>query len=161
MLDNNQLITNLYKKRLNKHMYIPYLSAHPLRVKKAFVKAERTWITLICSAKALVAEAEYQFRCSLYRRGHPDSMLEKWFKLDLKPREKGREPMYVLPSVYNPVWEYVNVREMQETFLSFFRRNGFQDEFRMELILSLRRNRNLFDLFKQFNLTILQAALDM
>lgn len=155
-IQGGQLVTNLYRKRLNKHMYIPYSSAHPHHVKKAFVKAERSRIALICSTPDLVRSNEYDFRCSLHRRGYPKTVLDSWFSNDLEPREKRTNEVYVLPSVYNPVWDYVNVRVLQETYnnyLSVYAKD--LDHMHIDLILSLKRDRNLFDMFHRNNLTIL------
>lgn len=44
-----RLATTIYRKDLNKYLYIPFSSAHPIAAKKAFIKAERSRLRLICS----------------------------------------------------------------------------------------------------------------
>lgn len=39
-LFRNHLVTRLFKKLINKHLYILWLLAHSSHVKKAFIKAE-------------------------------------------------------------------------------------------------------------------------
>ncbi|KAI0994496.1 hypothetical protein K3495_g13686 [Podosphaera aphanis] len=153
----NRLVTDLFKKRLNKHMYIPYSSAHPLNVKKAFVKAERTRIDLICSLPHLRRAAERNFYQALYCRGYPTNILDKWFRLELTPREARENPVYILPSVYNPVWEYISMQKCEEAFHESLQSTDLEEQIRMSLILSLRRSRNLYDLYSRHNLTLLNS----
>lgn len=44
-----RLATTIYRKDLNKYLYILFSSAHPIAAKKAFIKAKRSRLRLICS----------------------------------------------------------------------------------------------------------------
>ena len=66
-----QLATRLYSKPMNLFHYNPWSSAHPLPVKKAFVKAELTRFATICSEKRYFVDAIHQFYRNLQKRGYP------------------------------------------------------------------------------------------
>ncbi|KAI0993211.1 hypothetical protein K3495_g14973, partial [Podosphaera aphanis] len=121
---NQSVTTNLYSKKLNKHMYIPYSSAHPITAKKAFVKAERTRYALICSTPELTSAADYKFRCDLLKRGYPSKVLDVWFKADLKPHPPKSDNVCFVPSTYNPVWKYIDMRKAENAFMAGFGRAG-------------------------------------
>ncbi|KAF2752380.1 hypothetical protein EJ05DRAFT_429301, partial [Pseudovirgaria hyperparasitica] len=56
---------------MNKHHYIPWSSAHPLTVKRAFVKAEMTRFMVLSSSRRLFEERLQEFHQALRRRGYP------------------------------------------------------------------------------------------
>lgn len=155
-LIKDSLVTDVYRKALNRYMYIPFSSGHPIRVKKALVKAERTRFAMICSTEDRRLRVERHFRVNLYRRGYPSTMLDKWFSLDLKPREE-RTNLYLLPSEYNPVWEYINVQKLEEAYRQVVLNTNVENELPVNIILSLKRGRNLYDIFHRENMTILTA----
>ena len=141
-------------------MYIPWSSAHPISVKKAFVKAERTRFKLICSEESDFHNAEQFFFANLLRRGYPKKQLLHWFSLPLEKvnKEVKRHRPLILPSSYNPVWEYMNVSKISQYFLQKAEERGISlpDSVTDGLLLSLKRTRNFYDLFCQTNLTILE-----
>lgn len=161
------LATKLFRKELNKHLYIPWSSAHPLHVKKAFVKAELIRFAIVSSEVGYFAESRRQFYGNLRRRGYPPETLENWFLqvsfekravyLDLAKPEEDIAPL-MLSGQYNPVWEYINVEEISRAM-----RRGFSlekelpDSLKQPLIRSLRRSTNLSDLLSMWNKTILQT----
>ncbi|KAI0996837.1 hypothetical protein K3495_g11347 [Podosphaera aphanis] len=100
---NHSVTTNLYSEKLNKHMYIPYSSVHPITAKEAFVKAERNRYALSCSTPVLTSAADCKFRCDLLKRGYPSKVLDVWFKADLKPYPPKSDNVCFVPSTYNPV----------------------------------------------------------
>jgi hypothetical protein len=164
-----RLGTRLFKKAMNKHLYIPWSSAHPLHVKKAFDKAELIRFTMVSSEVEYFAEARAQFYGNLRRRGYPSQVLEDWCKQVLY----GQRPIYLsttkavpdeaplmLPGQYNPVWDYINVDEIIRTA-----RRGWSLEkelpepLNQPLIRSLRRYTSLGDLLSAWNKTILHPTM--
>jgi hypothetical protein len=93
-LVQGDLVTTVFRKDLNRYMYIPFSSGHPLSVKKALVKAERSRMKNICSSEELFHECQEAFRLNLYRRGYPSQLLQKWFSDDLKPRLETKEKAF-------------------------------------------------------------------
>jgi hypothetical protein len=101
-IEDNRLVTRVYNKMLNKHMYIPFSSAHPLSVKRGFVKAERMRYYTICSQENDAKACEYKLYVNLLKRGYPQKLLCEWFADDLKKVVRPI-PKLILPSEYNPI----------------------------------------------------------
>lgn len=158
---NDRLTTSIYRKFLNKYMYIPYSSAHPLSVKKAFIKAERSRIRLLCSEDSDFAEKEHFFFLNLLRRGYPESLLSKLFNLPLKNEssrgDENTKGKILFKSSYNPIWEYINVFKIGQEFQNQAALAGLTlpDSLRKDFLLGLKRTRNFYDLFNTSNLIIL------
>ena len=152
LLQDERLTTRVYNKMLNKHMYIPFSSAHPLSVKRAFVKAERTRYKLLCSHDSDRKACESKLYCNLLRRGYPSKLLGEWFRDELKPVDRPI-PKLVLKSQYNPIWEYIRIGPVRE----ILRESQDRDLGLDTLVLSLQRGRCLYDRFNLYNLTLLDA----
>ena len=65
----------IFRKPINKYLYIPWLSAHPLSVKKAFVKAKLTQFTTIYSQEKYYIETTLLLYRNLYYRGYLSGIL--------------------------------------------------------------------------------------
>ena len=158
-LTKDGLVTDLHQKGLNKHMYIPFSSGHPLSVKKGMVKAERTRYRMICSEEFSRLKAEKHLKLNLLRRGYPLALLDKWFSLELKPRER-TENILLLPSQYNPVWEYINVQRLEDAFWSKILSDpsaGYLKGLYGNITLGLKRGWNMYDIYNRSNLAILSS----
>ena len=77
-IEKGRMETSVYTKRLNRYMYVPFSSAHPLSVKRALVKGERSRFKAICSNSEDLRRVEQYFRLNLYRRGYPSRLLRRW-----------------------------------------------------------------------------------
>lgn len=159
--------TRLYRKPMNRHLYIPWSSAHPSHVKKGFVKAELIRFAILCSRSEYFAEARREFYGNLRRRGYPAQTLNEWFKqvtYDDRPvlllfhkKEEGLAPL-MLSGHYNPVWDYVDVKEVITEARRFWVKEELPEALQEPLIRSLGRTANLFDLMSTWNKTILLPA---
>lgn len=156
--------TRLFRKPMNRHLYIPWSSAHPLHVKKGFVKAELIRLAMICSRSEYFADARQEFYGNLRRRGYPAETLREWFTLVqygsrplyLLRKEKDTTAPLMLPGHYNPVWDYIDVKQV----ISAARRSWVSEEelppsLERPLIRSLGKTRSLFDLMSSWNKTTL------
>ncbi|OAQ57234.1 reverse transcriptase (RNA-dependent DNA polymerase) domain-containing protein [Pochonia chlamydosporia 170] len=162
-----KLVTRLFKKQMNRHLYIPWSSAHPLHVKKAFVKAELIRFAIISSEVEYFADARSQFYGNLRRRGYPSQVLENWFKqvsyeqraIFLSPKEdKEMVAPLMLSGRYNPVWEYINVDEILRSAREGWNlERNLPETLQQPLIRSLSRHTSLFDLLSAWNKTILHT----
>lgn len=165
-----EIHTRLFRKEMNKFLYIPWSSAHPSSVKKGFVKAELTRFAILCSRPEYFADARQEFYGNLRRRGYPAQTLGQWFLqvhygdraqllLPADNAEDQQAPL-MLPGHYNPVWDYVDVNEV----LAAAKRNWNQDELpdslQVPLIRSLGRTTSLFDMLSTWNKTILLSSSD-
>ena len=107
---------------MNLFHYIPWSSAYPLPVKKAFVKAELTRFATICSEKRYFVDAVRQFYRNLQKRGYPVGTLHVWFKqinysarpLLLSSYKEDIESVtpLMIPSEYNEIWDYIHVNQV-------------------------------------------------
>jgi len=158
-INNGRLVTSIYEKNLNKHMYIPFSSAHPLAVKKGMVKAERMRFRYICSEERDWLAADKRLLQNLLRRGYPLSLLVSWFTEALTQPPVNKK-VVILPSSYNPVWEHVNMGNLERAFYSNLREpylNKYLKEHLGQVTLGLRRGWNMFDVYNRENLTILTS----
>jgi hypothetical protein len=161
--------SRVYRKRFNKHQYIPWSSAHPESVKKAFIKAELTRFMIISSQKQLFEERVVEFMQALARRGYPGNILTPWLKqVQYEERQaalsKRKPPGFkglplMLPSTYDEIWEYIDLHSVFQRMIIEW---AYVDEFFLEslrgpLIKSLRRTDNLFDKFSGWNKAVLRA----
>jgi len=156
--------TRLFRKEMNRFLYIPWSSAHPSHVKKGFVKAELTRFAIICSTPVFFAEARQEFYGNLRRRGYPAKTLIEWFKqvqyddrpalLLPKRQEEGGAPL-MLSGHYNPVWDYVDVKEVLTAARVHWAKEELPSSLQEPLIRSLGRTTSLFDLVSTWNKTLL------
>jgi len=164
------LQSRLFKKKLNRHMYIPYSSAHPDSVKKSFIKAELTRFMYLSSKKEYFEESKNSFYINLRKRGYPAEILDQWFtQVNYTTRASvlhlggnkstKRDIPLIVPSEYNPVWNYVNLHEVYGEIQRTWQREGVTlgDAFRSAPILSLRRTENLMDKVTVWNKNLLNS----
>lgn len=159
----NRLETRLYTKALNKHMYIPFSSAHPVHVKKGFVLAERSRYKMLCSLPEYLQAAEKALRLALVKRGYPSHYLDSWFSKDISNKGQSKKPTdfwTYLPSEYNPVWDNISIRRIQAIFQDS-RDPEVQALNPGRIVLSLKRSYNLFDVYNRSNLAILAEEEDL
>jgi len=158
------LATRLFKKQMNRFLYIPWSSAHPTHVKRAFVKAELIRFAIVSSEDKYFADACIQFYGNLRRRGYPREELENWIKqvsydkraLILASTKEEREAPLMLSGQYNPVWEYINVGDvLRAARREWSQEKDFPELLEQPLIRSLSRYTSLFDLLSTWNKTIL------
>lgn len=90
-------------------------------MKRAFVKAELTRFVTISSSNDLFKERVKEFIEALGQQGYPADILQRWRRLVYykdrptilsKRKETGAGLPLMLPSSYDEVWEYVNVRSI-------------------------------------------------
>jgi len=163
--------SRVYRKRMNQHQYIPWSSAHPQSVKKAFIKAELTRFMVISSSKKLFEEKVSEFMLALGRRGYPSTILRIWKKqvnyedrsytLSKRKDMIARGQPLMLPSSYDEVWEYTDLREVFNVMMNEWVRCGepLPPSLTGPLIKSLKRTENMFDKFSSWNKAILSTSL--
>lgn len=159
--------TRLFRKKMNRHLYIPWSSAHPLPVKKGFVKAELSRLAILCSKSEYFADARKEFYGNLRRRGYPVQTLREWFQqvhygnrpiLLLPKRDEMEQAPLMLPGHYNPVWDFVDVKEVITAARRFWMREELPESLQEPLIRSLGRTTSLFDLLSTWNKTTLLSS---
>ena len=158
-LMEGKLKTSVFTKRLNRYMYVPFSSAHPISVKRALVKGERSRFHSICSDPEDLQRIEHHFRVNLYRRGYPPNLLRRWFSEDVKASSDRTSDKMFYPSVYNPVWEYINMREIETAFQKGLtgKDDSIPPALMKRIMLSLKRGGNMYDMYNRSNLTVLEV----
>lgn len=153
---------------MNKHLYIPWSSAHSLHVKKAFVKAELTRFHTNSTEEQYFVDTCVFFRRNLRRWGYPAKVLNSWFTtvryserpLDFLLRKETLSVPLLLPSHYNGIWEYINVQKVLKAMQDEWFKGDVPPSLQLPLIKSLSRSVNVFDLTSAWNMTTLKEALD-
>ncbi|KAB5587902.1 hypothetical protein CTheo_8655 [Ceratobasidium theobromae] len=144
---------------------VPWISAHPLDVKKGTFMGELSRLATLCSSLVHYREACDDLRSLYVRRGYPANLVRSWYstyamsfwedRLRERPLPKD---VQVLRSTFNPIWEYVNIASLQETVMSQWQKDltfgrpnslgtdGLPDNMTAPLIVSRKRLPNLGDL---------------
>lgn len=162
------LHTRLFRKKLNRNMYIPWSSAHPDSVKKSFIKGELTRLMYLSSQKEYFEESKRSFYINLRKRGYPAEILSLWFtQVNYTERaavlrstgikRQQRDIPLIMPSEYNLVWNYVNLHEVYAAIRAQWQMRGVDipTSLKGPLVLSLRRTRNLSDMSTVWNKALL------
>jgi hypothetical protein len=165
-----ELQSKLFRKKMNKHQYIPWSSAHPESVKRSFVKAELTRYMIVSSQKSFFEESKEMFFMNLRRRGYPaDKLVEYGKQVDYKSRssvlrESGKkrlekQTLLLLPSSYNEVWNMLNLKDVCDVMLKIWVHDKVEipDSLKGPIIKSLRRSENLHDKVAQWNVETLDT----
>ena len=74
-----KLDTTLYQKPMNKYLFLPFQSAHPLSVFKAWITCYIQRIRVLCSIDEMFETHKEKFRNRLRRRGYPIKFLDQIF----------------------------------------------------------------------------------
>jgi len=163
------LQSRVYRKRMNQHQYIPWSSAHPKSVKKAFIKAELTRYMIISSTKELFEERVREFMLALGRRGYPSTILKIWrkqvqyedrsYSLSKRKDTSARGQPLMLPSSYDEIWEYIDLHDVFDVMRNEWVKCGEPLPLSLlgPLIKSLKRTENMFDKFSAWNKAVLRG----
>ena len=74
-----KLDTTLYQKPMNKYLFLPFQSAHPLSVFKAWITCYIQRIRVLCSIDKMFETHKEKFHSRLRRRGYPVKFLDQLF----------------------------------------------------------------------------------
>jgi hypothetical protein len=77
-----KLSTRLYQKPMNKYLFLPYQSHHPIPVFKSWIICYLKRIRILCSEDAIYEYNKNNFKERLLRRGYPRKFLDKIFKIE-------------------------------------------------------------------------------
>jgi hypothetical protein len=112
-----------YRKPLNHFERIPWVSAHPLYVKRGTFVSELSRIATLSSRYEDYVNACKEV-CDIYiARGYPPDVIHSWLRSNYKVRweQKLRDgfiqtssDVLVLKSEYNTSWDYFNVQTLSE-----------------------------------------------
>jgi hypothetical protein len=76
---NQQIAFRVYQKPMNRFLYIPWSSAHPIGAKKGFIIGELTRYARNCTFKLDFLRIRSDFKTRLQLRGYPNAFIETIF----------------------------------------------------------------------------------
>ena len=119
-----------YRKPGNHMERIPWISHHPLDVKRGTFLGEMTRLAVLSSTRDTYGKA-LQDLVSLYvHRGYPFPLVNSWLKNNISKRWDSRfqtrnpesQPeVLVLKSEFNLAWNYFNAKELSNTIFGYWR----------------------------------------
>ncbi|KAF7764097.1 hypothetical protein Agabi119p4_8634 [Agaricus bisporus var. burnettii] len=123
-----------YRKPLNHFERIPWISSHPLYVKKGTFIGELSRMATLSSQFDDFADACKEVADIYIARGYPPMLIANWLKQnyqtrwDTRLRETSppRADVLVLKSEYNISWDFFNVRKLEEQM-----KNGWLEALRV------------------------------
>jgi len=155
-----RLTTAVRGKNLNHYQYIPWSSAHPKNVKKAFVKGELTRYRTICSEEEGFYKQKGLLHDHLRARGYPEKVLRSWLQLvnygDTRfPIKAPVDAPWMLPSHYNSAWDFILVKQIREAMVKEWAKAAPPSFIDRRLITSFKRTMSLFDHTRIWNRDVL------
>ena len=127
--ENNKLQHMPYRKAQNHHERIPWISHHPLDVKRGTFIGEMSRLATLSSVKAHYLESIKGLVALYIKRGYPQQFVGKWMKDNLKKRWDTRlalatapeHDVLVLKTEYNTAWNYFQASQLGDTILGYWR----------------------------------------
>lgn len=117
-----------YRKNRSHQERIPWISHHPLNVKRGTFISEMSRLAVLSSKWTHYTEALVALVALYVTRGYPRPLVVKWMKDNITKRwtsrlekPKEHEPVLVLKSYYNSIWDSFNARELQDTIFGYWR----------------------------------------
>jgi hypothetical protein len=121
-------------RKARSHMErIPWISHHPLDVKRGTYIGEMSRLATLCSLDSHYGDAIKALLALYIARGYPSQLVRKWTKenfakrwqsrLSEKPTTKAddHEHLFVLKTVFNTAWDYFNAKEVENSLISYWR----------------------------------------
>ena len=118
-----------YRKIQSHQERIPWISAHPLDVKKGTFVGEMSRLATLSSLWSHYSEAIRGLTALYIKRGYPQKAVMSWVNDNLNKRWENRlrvftgerQEVLVLKSEYNPAWNYFNASQLQDVIFGYWR----------------------------------------
>jgi hypothetical protein len=129
-IDENHSLQHMpYRKARNHLERIPWISNHPLDVKRGTLIGEMSRMAVLSSSKQTYVVAVKELMALYVKRGYPRDLVEHWVKNNMSKRWENRlntvkqekPDVLILKTEFNPVWNYFNASELGETILGYWR----------------------------------------
>ncbi|KAJ1299566.1 hypothetical protein OPQ81_002533 [Rhizoctonia solani] len=151
---------------------VPWISAHPLDVKKGTFLGELSRLATLCSSNIFYIDACADLRNLYIRRGYPTNLVNAWYntyaKVMWEDCNRERPPprdCQILRSTFNPVWEHVSISDIQDAVrrqwdkdLTWANLGGLAHippDMNKPLIVSRKKTQNLGDLVAKMRKIVL------
>ena len=118
-----------YRKARNHMERIPWISHHPLDVKRGTFVGEMSRLATLSSEYSTYLEAIRSLAALYSARGYPLDLVLKWLKDNVSERWEKRlsvtdrpvEEVLVLKTNFNTAWNFFSARELGDTVLGYWR----------------------------------------
>jgi hypothetical protein len=121
-----------YRKTQSHQERIPWISHHPLDVKRATFISEMSRMATLSSTKQHYYDAMKSVVALYIKRGYPQNLLNSWLKLNITKRWENRlrvasksdenaETLLVLKTEFNTAWDYFSVHKLKEVLFEYWR----------------------------------------
>ena len=118
-----------YRKARNHQERIPWISHHPLDVKRGTFIGEMSRLATLCSTRHAYIKACKGLVALYVKRGYPIDLCCHWLKNNIHQRwnnrleviEREHVDVLVLKTEYNPIWNYFNAKELGNTMFEYWR----------------------------------------
>ena len=128
---NNELRWRPYVKAGNNRERIPYVSHHPMDVKRGVYIGELSRISVLCSHKEIYIEAVRDLNALYQARGYPVPLVTSWCKKNVQERwdkrftnrnigELADESVLVLKTRFDDVWNWFSATELGNTVTKYW-----------------------------------------
>jgi hypothetical protein len=129
--DYNQLRWRPYVKAGNNRERIPWVSHHPIDVKRGVYIGELSRLAVLCSHKEIYIEAVRDLNALYQTRGYPVPLFMSWCKKNLQERwekrfslrnatDQGGESVLVLKTRFDDVWNWFSATELGNTITKYW-----------------------------------------
>ena len=119
-----------YVKNGNHRERIPWVSHHPLDVKRGVYIGECSRLAVICSNKEIYIGAIRDLNALYIQRGYPENLVMAWCKKNIQERWEKRftlrtqdehdEGVLVLKSRFDDVWNWFSAAELGKTVTEYW-----------------------------------------
>jgi len=126
---DNRLQHMPYRKARSHQERIPWISHHPLDVKRGTYIGEMSRLATLCSLHSHYIDAIKGLSALYIARGYPSNLVLNWTRLNIgqrwqnRLRDNRREhgDVLVLKSEFNTAWDYFSAKELGDTVLGYWR----------------------------------------
>jgi hypothetical protein len=126
---NNRLQHMPYRKARSHQERIPWISHHPLDVKRGTYIGEMSRLATLCSLHSHYIDAIKSLSALYIVRGYPSNLIVNWTRNNIATRWQNRlsenrrehEDLLVLKSQFNTAWNYFSATELGDTVLGYWR----------------------------------------
>jgi hypothetical protein len=125
-----------YRKQHNNLERIPWISHHPIDVKRGTFLGEMSRLAALCSKYEYYQDALHSLQGLYFARGYPTALTSQWMRnnlsnkwenrydsLAMKQETDEKATFVVLKSEFNPVLNYFNAKELGDTIVSKWRQS--------------------------------------
>ena len=126
---DNRLQHMPYRKARSHQERIPWISHHPLDVKRGTYIGEMSRLATLCSLHSHYIDAIKSLSALYIVRGYPSNLVVNWTRSNIGQRWQTRltdnrrehEDVLVLKSEFNTAWNYFSAKELGDTVLGYWR----------------------------------------